>query len=54
MGIEPQVAAAVEHAEMGYHVLPVHGIRDDGACTCQGAMPKCTRGSPGKHPRIMA
>jgi len=54
MDIEPQLSEALKYVRLGYRVLPVHGIRPDGACTCQGEMPECTRGSPGKHPRIMA
>jgi hypothetical protein len=38
--------AALEYAASGWHVLPVHGIRD-GKCTCSDK--RCS--SPGKHPR---
>jgi hypothetical protein len=39
------VAAALEYANRGFSVLPLHGIVD-GSCTC--GKPDC--GSPGKHP----
>jgi hypothetical protein len=51
--IEPQAQAACEYAEMGYRVFPVHGVTLGGDCTCQGARPRCPKGSPGKHPRIL-
>src|SRR5260221_6684672 len=41
------LVAALEYAQRGWPVLPLHGIRD-GACTCGN--PKCDK--PGKHPRI--
>ena len=53
MDIEPQATAACEYAEMGYRVFPTHGLTPSGNCTCQGKMPECPRGSPGKHPRII-
>jgi hypothetical protein len=40
---------AVLLAEYGFRVFPLHGIRDDGVCTCrEGAA--CSRA--GKHPRF--
>jgi putative DNA primase/helicase len=39
--------AALFYAESGIPVIPIHGIRHDGACTCG----KETCSSPGKHPR---
>ena len=39
--------AAVQLAQQGYRVFPLHGIVS-GKCTCRKA--NCT--SPGKHPRI--
>jgi len=39
--------AALEYAAAGLPVVPLHGIRDDGNCTCGEASCK----SPGKHPR---
>lgn len=47
---EDQLAfAAWSYAEMGWRVLPVHSIREDGTCTCQSSwMPPCA--SPGKEP----
>ncbi|MGC2854156.1 AAA family ATPase [Novispirillum sp. DQ9] len=40
-------ATAVEYgAELGWHILPVHGIDNNGRCTC--ARRDCTK--PGKHP----
>lgn len=38
---------AVRAAEQGFMVFPLHGIRQDGKCTCKQA--GCS--SPGKHPR---
>ncbi len=40
------VQAALTYAAAGWHVIPLHSIRD-GACTC--GKPDCA--SPGKHPR---
>jgi len=40
---------ALAYAARGWHVIPVHGVRDDGTCTC--GRPGCH--TPGKHP-IMA
>lgn len=39
--------AALKYARAGMPVIPLHGILDDGACTCGVA--RCH--SPGKHPR---
>ncbi len=39
--------AALEYARAGLPVVPLHGIRDNGKCTCGN--PTCA--SPGKHPR---
>ena len=41
--------AALAYAARGWYVIPVHGVREDGACTC--GRPACH--TPGKHP-IMA
>lgn len=41
------LAAALELAELGFPVLPVHGIGEGGSCGC--GRTNCT--SPGKHPR---
>lgn len=40
---------ATKYAKMGWYVLPVHYIRDDGLCSCGHAECK----SPGKHPMTM-
>ena len=37
---------ALSYASRGWHVFPVHGITDQGTCTCENS--GC--GSPGKHP----
>lgn len=42
--------AAVEYAERGWLVFPLHGITDSNRCTCGGT--GCS--SPGKHPRTMS
>lgn len=39
--------SALEYAAAGLPVVPLHGIRDNGTCTC--GRPDCS--SPGKHPR---
>lgn len=41
--------AALDYAARGWHVIPVHGVEDNGDCTC--GRPACP--TPGKHP-IMA
>jgi P4 family phage/plasmid primase-like protien len=41
------LAAALEYAAAGLSVIPLHGAREDGSCTCGDS--QC--GSPGKHPR---
>lgn len=38
---------ALRYAERGWHVLPLHGIEDDGSCTCGNL--NCE--ARGKHPR---
>jgi len=38
---------AVRYAERGWKVIPLHGVRDDGSCTCRLGH-ECD--SPGKHP----
>lgn len=40
--------AALEYAERGWPVIPLHTVRPDGRCTCNHDDCK----SPGKHPRI--
>lgn len=40
--------AALELAEGGYSIFPLHSVNELGACTCSKAF-EC--GSPGKHPR---
>jgi len=40
--------AAARAAALGYHLVALHGVRDDGACTC-AKRESCP--SPGKHPR---
>ncbi len=45
----PALAAALSYARLGWHVLPLHGVRD-GRCTC--GKPDCGK-STGKHPRIL-
>ena len=40
-------AAAVEYARHGWYVVPLHGVNDDGTCTCYLGS-ECD--SPGKHP----
>ena len=37
---------ALQYASFGWPVLPIHGIGEDGGCTCLNR--KCQ--SPGKHP----
>lgn len=50
-GVTPPVtdigAWAVAYAERGYYVIPLHGVNDDGTCTCPMS-PECE--SAGKHP----
>ena len=41
-------SAAVEYAQRGWLVFPLHSIKDDGVCTCGNAA--CT--DAGKHPRV--
>jgi len=38
---------ALRYAERGWKVIPLHGVLDDGSCTCWAAH-NCD--SPGKHP----
>jgi len=40
-------AWAVAYAERGFYVIPLHGVNDDGTCTCSMGM-ECE--SAGKHP----
>lgn len=42
----PRLAAALDYAAAGLSIIPVHGLREDGSCTCGN--PNCD--SPGKHP----
>ncbi|MCL4850046.1 MAG: bifunctional DNA primase/polymerase, partial [Bryobacteraceae bacterium] len=47
-------AAALQYAKRGFHVIPLHGIRD-GKCTCQSWRDSGRKGpcaTPGKHPRF--
>jgi hypothetical protein len=45
----PVERAAEAYAALGLPVVPMHGVRRDGGCTCpRGA--RC--GDPGKHPRL--
>lgn len=46
-GENPFLSAALEWADRGFDVLPLHSIDDEGVCTC--AKSDCS--SPGKHPR---
>ncbi len=39
--------AALEYVKVGIPVIPLHGIKPDGSCTCKNG-PNCT--SKGKHP----
>jgi len=41
------LSAALAYAELGWHVLPLHWIKEDGACSCKKGG-KCS--TPGKHP----
>lgn len=41
-------AAALEYARMGFHVFPLHGIRDNGSCACGTTDCK----DAGKHPFV--
>ena len=42
--------AALRYAELGFSVVPVHTIKNDGSCSCKEGK-SC--GSPGKHPRMV-
>jgi putative DNA primase/helicase len=44
---DPIMDAAIAYAERGWSVIPLHGVNDDGTCTCHLGM-ECD--SPGKHP----
>jgi putative DNA primase/helicase len=44
---DPIMEAAIAYAERGWSVIPLHGVNDDGTCTCHLGM-ECD--SPGKHP----
>lgn len=39
--------AALKYVAMGWHVVPLHSVNEDGSCTC--GSPSCT--DIGKHPR---
>ena len=45
-GRSEQHKAAIKYAELGFGVIPIHWIRDDGTCSC--GQVDCS--SPGKHP----
>lgn len=45
------LSAALEYANQGWLVFPVHSILPDGSCDCTPAGQVCGRGNPGKHPR---
>ena len=45
--IDDIAAAAISYAEHGWYVIPLHGVNDDGTCTCYLGS-ECD--SPGKHP----
>ena len=47
MATTTMLDAALEYARAGLPVVPLHGIRQDGSCTCGRS--DCA--SPGKHPR---
>ena len=42
------LTAALQYAALGYAVVPVHSIKNDGSCSCKDGK-SCN--SPGKHPR---
>ena len=44
------LTAALRYAELGFSVVPVHTIKNDGSCSCKEGK-SC--GSPGKHPRTL-
>lgn len=44
------LAAALEYAGYGWHVVPLHNPTDCGGCSCGRAT--CPTGSRGKHPRL--
>jgi len=46
--------AAALYIEHGLRVVIVHGIRDDGSCTCGKPGTTCRREKPGKHPSATA
>lgn len=48
--ISPAHNAALKMAALGIPVFPLHGITEDGNCTCGAASGNC---SAGKHPRRM-
>jgi hypothetical protein len=43
------IGEALQYAAMGWRVIPLHGVKEDGGCTCKRGN-KCA--SPGKHPRL--
>jgi hypothetical protein len=50
LGGDLTVAQAAEaYAALGLPVVPMHGVRRDGGCTCPRGI-RC--GDPGKHPRL--
>jgi hypothetical protein len=48
--LSPIGRAAVAYAQKGWHVIALHGVRDDGGCTCNRGL-ACN--GPGKHPRSL-
>lgn len=48
------IRPALLYARMGWRVVPLHAVREDGACTC--GRPECHTDNPkssaGKHPRL--
>lgn len=42
------IRPALLYARLGWRVIPLHAVREDGGCTCD--RPDCA--SPGKHPRL--
>lgn len=44
---------AVDYAQRGWYVVPLHNLRDDDSCSCHDGM-KCPQRNRGKHPRLTA